>query len=378
MKPGECLPPSMLPLLDRLQLRDLLLPDAHRRSYGNRSVWGSALPVDRESLFAVHGPGFHIDRCRFEGDLAEKARRAGVDWRWGVHVLGGRRRAHGWTLATRLGREEVELEADFVIDASGRQAVVARGLGGRRVRHDRLVGLSTILEGRNVADSFTLVEAVESGWWYSASLSDGRLAVAYMTDADLLNSSGARNQRGWIKRVGELSLTSKRVEHCAGSLCKLAGSLELRVLPAESSRLRTIAGDRWLAVGDAAAAYDPLSSYGIASAMGSGYYAACAVRDYLEGRTDAPLAYVHIMEQTYRYYLQMLAEGYIAEQRWPDAPFWKRRHYQQSPARSTSYVDPQAREVPWRRRPSPVYHGEVPDLADRSRRPRARRQARPH
>ena len=60
-----------------------------------------------------------------------------------------------------------------------------------------------------------------------------------------------------------------------------------RVLPAETSRLDRIAGPGWLALGDAAAAYDPLSSYGIGSAMGSGFYAGQAIADSLAGRDPA-------------------------------------------------------------------------------------------
>lgn len=101
--------------------------------------------------------------------------------------------------------------------------------------------------------------------------------------------------------------------------------ISLRVLPAESSRLDVIAGDGWLALGDAAAAYDPLSSYGIASAMGSGFYGGHAIADILEGREDARFAYLEVMQRACGTCLDLQREHYARERRWPDAPFWRRR-----------------------------------------------------
>jgi flavin-dependent dehydrogenase len=97
------------------------------------------------------------------------------------------------------------------------------------------------------------------------------------------------------------------------------------VLPAETSRLDAIAGDGWLALGDAAAAYDPLSSHGIGSAMGSGFYGGNAIADLLAGRPEARLAYLDLMQTAYGACLDLQKRHYAAEGRWPEAPFWSRR-----------------------------------------------------
>jgi flavin-dependent dehydrogenase len=79
-------------------------------------------------------------------------------------------------------------------------------------------------------------------------------------------------------------------------------------------------------VGDAAVAHDPLASYGISSALGAGLYAAAAVADYLGGRRDALRAYAQLIDRAFARYLLMHHDRYLAEQRWPDEPFWRRRH----------------------------------------------------
>jgi flavin-dependent dehydrogenase len=319
-RPGECLPPSLTHLLRDLGLEDILQQGSHLRSLGNRTVWGSAVPGDRPFLAGTQGDGWHVDRLAFEAGLADRARDAGVEWRAGSRVVRCVRENGRWRLevATPAGREE--MAADFVADATGRPAHLARRLGARRLRYDRLVGAAALLRSpAPAADTYTLVEAVPAGWWYSALLADGRLALAFMTDGDLLPMP-ARGAAAWWSALRATGETRARVEGHGYELAEPP-----RLLPAETSRLDRIAGEGWLALGDAAAAYDPLSSYGIASAMGSGFYAAQAIADTLAGEADAPLAYLGLLQSAYGACLDLQRYHYAQERRWPEAPFWRRR-----------------------------------------------------
>ncbi len=227
-------------------------------------------------------------------------------------------------IATPAGREGREmLRADFVADATGRSAHLARRLGARRLRYDRLVGAAALMAGAPASqDSYTLVEAVPTGWWYSALMADGRMAVAFLTDGDLLDR-GFRGPQGiaaWRAALAGTRETRERVGDAA-----IADSDGLRILPAESSRLDRISGDGWLAVGDAAAAYDPLSSHGIGSAMASGFYAGNAIADSLAGKEEAVPAYLDLLQRAYGACLDLQRRHYGEERRWPASPFWRRR-----------------------------------------------------
>jgi flavin-dependent dehydrogenase len=328
-KPGECLPPSLSPLLQRLGLEEALRQDGHLRSYGNRFVWGSPEPGERPFLAGTRGDGWHIDRRLFEARLAEHAQRAGVDWRWGSRAARCIRDQGAWRLEVETGGERTVLVVDFVADASGRPARIARRLGARRLRYDRLVGVSALLTSPTpAADTYTLVEATPEGWWYTAVLSDGRMAAVFFSDGDLLPRSllGPGNDpQLWWRMLEATAATRERV---AGHGYRSHGAL--RVVPAESSRLDTIAGgvgegwgEGWLALGDA---YDPLSSHGIGSAMGSGFYGGQAIADLLAGREEARWAYLDLMQNAYGAYLDLQRRCYAQERRWPEAPFWRRRH----------------------------------------------------
>ena len=331
MKVGECLPPSANALLGMLGLAGRLGRAGHLPSYGNRFVWGSDAPAERDFIFGTGGAGWRLDRRRFEEELAAVAVEAGADWRYGCRLDAcSREERGGWRLEVSTPYGVETHRADFVVDASGRGARLARLLGARRVRYDRLVGVAAYFQtsvgvDTNMPvedeDSFTLVEAVANGWWYSARLPGGKLIAVYMTDDDLLERAAARDVGGWLALLDKAVHTSRRVAEAGG-----ARPTTPRVLAAHTSRLTSIVGEGWLAVGDAAVAHDPLASHGITMALGSGLLAADAVSNYLGGRRDATREYASHLDRAFAQYLLMRHERYLAERRWPRETFWQRRH----------------------------------------------------
>ncbi len=322
-KVGECLPPNASPLLKQLGLLERLRTHEHLPTYGNRFLWGTPIPVEQNFLFRTQTVGWHVHRRRFEALLYEVACEAGVDWHYGWQLRDCRWEAGSWLLTVQTAAGYRTLAADFVVDATGRSARFAQRAGGHRLCYDRMIGLATVLEPTRlgeIQDRFTLVEAVATGWWYSAALAGGQLAVVYFTDYDLLER-GQRSFEGWWSLLQETEYTWERAQRH-----DYVGQGELRILPAGASRLTVIGGERWLAVGDAAMTYDPLSSYGMVSAMGGGFYAAQAVADALAGRSKALLTYHQMLERAYITYQVMHRRQYALEQRWPDACFWRRRH----------------------------------------------------
>lgn len=323
-KIGECLPPGVNPLLQQLKLDDQLHNDGHLLSYGNRSVWGSTTPVERDFLLGTRGYGWHLGRLKFEADLTCAARDAGVDWRYQHRLTDLVFQDQCWLLKVKTPAGNESFEAAFVVDATGRPARVARQLGVRQIQYDRLIGAAVLLKprvGEGIKDSFTLVEAVASGWWYSARLPDSTLMAVYMTDSDLIDHATLRRTDGWSALLNETDYTRGRIGE--GQYCPLA---EPRLLPANTAHLTSIIGNCWLAIGDAAVAYDPLSSYGISSAMGAGFYAASAIADFLMGDRGALVAYASIIKRAFAEYLVRHQDRYCLEQRWADKAFWQRRH----------------------------------------------------
>lgn len=301
-KPGETLAPAAKPLLQRLGLWDDLARDGHLPCHGNRSVWGSDGIDEMSFVFSPYGHGWHLDRRRFERRLIARAMEAGAERVSGTSVVALSRSGDRWRLGCRGAVNEIE--ASFAIDATGRSSRIARLLGARRIVHDPLVALVAFLESDEAdRDSYTLVEAAENGWWYTAPLPSNRLALMFITDPPLDDPSFTLPPQ-----------TAARVERHGYRM-----TAPPRIVDAGSARLDRFGGDRWLAIGDAAMSLDPLSSHGIASAMHGGMLAAEAV---LTGDSQR---YFNAIERMWSGYESMRRGFYAAERRWAGAPFWVNR-----------------------------------------------------
>ncbi len=323
---GECLAPSANPLLRRLELDDALLASGALPSYANRSSWGGdGAPAERDFLREPHGHGWHLDRPAFNASLLDTVERAGVPvWRHS-RVVSLARDNGMWTIAVETPDGARTLTAAMLIDASGRAALVARHQRVPRRTFDRQIAAAAVLNpcsgGATCPDATTVIEAAEGGWWYAAHLPDGRLTVAWFTDPDLLARAALWRPQSWWDYLTASDLV--------GNLVSSHGYGEperIQILAARSSLLTRSAGDGWIAAGDAAAAFDPLSSHGIGSALAGGKHAASAVKAALNGDETAFAHYVDRTLEGFARYLWTRHSYYRDEQRWPDAPFWARRH----------------------------------------------------
>ncbi len=323
---GECLAPSANPLLQQLGIADLLPASGAIPSYGNRSAWGGdGSMAERDFLRDPHGHGWHLDRPAFNRALLDAAETAGATV-WREHrVTSIERISTNWRITTTSPDGAGELHASMLIDASGRQALMARH---EQIRHravDSQVAAVAFLNPDSHAaplqDATTIIEAAEHGWWYAALLPNQQLVVAWFTDPDLLAEHAAWRPEGWWNLLQSSDLVANLLAAHGSAIPQ-----QIDIFAARSSLLTKPTGDGWIAAGDAAAAYDPLSSHGIGSALAGGRNAARALAATLDGDSAAFTTYRDRLLADYTHYLCTRHAYYADEQRWPTAPFWSRRH----------------------------------------------------
>ncbi|HEX8394340.1 MAG TPA: FAD-dependent monooxygenase [Longimicrobium sp.] len=316
---GEGLPPTVHPLLDRLRLLNEVRAGPHLPAYANRSAWGGEALRDHDFIRTPYGHGFHLDRAAFDEALLARAARAGAAVHRGVRVTGRPRREGGaWRFSLADGGSVREMAARFVIDATGRAAAFARAAGARRERYDRLVAFWCVLPAADAGDQATLTESFAQGWWYTAGLPGGRRVVALMTDADTSAARAARTAAGF----GALLAATRHVHAACGGAAPAEAPA---ASGAGTARIALPYGDAWLAAGDAALSFDPLSSQGILTAIYSAEKAAAAAYHVLRGSHDALPRYAALLDSIFAGYLHDYPAAYAAERRWPDEPFWRRR-----------------------------------------------------
>ena len=306
---GESLVPSARTLLAELGVWERFLADGHAPCYGNLSAWGSSELAEQDFIRSPYGHGWHLDRGRFDGTLREAAREAGAAF-----------------------VEELP-SARWAVDATGRASAVARGRGVKRIVCDRLVAFFATCRSESGTDeeSRTLVESAAEGWWHTARLPEGTRVVTWFTDGDLGAPASSRPVRrlpggpgetrrqdaagpaGWKPALRLTTHVSRALSEHGYVQCG-----DVRSADARSARLERFHGEDWIAVGDAALSFDPISSQGILSALYSGVKAANAI---LSGGLEA---YDSAMTSLWDAFSVNQKAVYAVETRWR-TPFWQRR-----------------------------------------------------
>jgi flavin-dependent dehydrogenase len=241
----EVIPPSGWPVLEALDLTQLLDETALARPcLGIRRRWGAAPAAIDDFQTHRGGRGFVLDRIAFDKALRAAAADAGVTSITGR--VAATRRDDGQTtvmVETPSGRQTIHVA--LVVDATGRPSAVARRMGARRLASEPLIA-----ERRNVDRTVTTrnepawldVKGRLRCWSYQVSGPDGRRErwIVYPP-------SGRRHRRSTLRA------------------------------DASSAILSQGAGDGWIAVGDAAIAFDPVTSQGLTSALATSVVAAGAI-----------------------------------------------------------------------------------------------------
>src|SRR6266849_9574720 len=116
-------------------------------------------------------------------------------------------------------------------------------------------------------------------------------------DADLYKKASKALPNYWLLQLRKTIHTKSRI-HLRGQLPHPI------VMAANSSRLNRTIGKNWLAVGDAAITFDPLSAQGVHKALDSGLRAAHSLEGHLSGDDFALQGYARDVDHRFCSYWQ--------------------------------------------------------------------------
>jgi flavin-dependent dehydrogenase len=323
---GESLIGAARPLLRDLGVLEQFEAAGHRPGLGQASAWGSDDIVRRDSFLDPRGPGWRIERAGFETMLRDTAASRGATVTAPGDILDLRREngtGEGWIALIGSAGRIWRLHSRFLVDASGRAASFARAAAQAQIAaHDRLICRFVRLAPRSTSsdlDGFSLVETVPDGWWYSARLPDGGTVIAFHTDTDLPAARLSLKPEGFLELLTKTRWTAAAAAEPGQAKCAVGR------VSARGQWLANPCGDDWCAIGDAAIAFDPLSSQGLFNALYTGFRGAEAVAAGLSGDATLLAAYRDRLVRVRNAYLRNLGQYYALETRFSDHAFWARR-----------------------------------------------------
>jgi len=318
---GESIPPETMGLLQALNIDQAFLQEKHLPNYGTRSYWGDERPGYNDTVMNPYGNGWHLDRCRFDKFLAEQARARGTSLWLNTQFVTSQASDNGYVLKLNQGTPENkiphQLHADFVVDATGVRSVFSRQQGSRQQKNLPLVVMAArfgVQEKKSEHFGLTHIEATEHGWWYGAHLPDKSVLLAFYSDASTIKTLGLKQANHWM----DLLASSPNSVHLLDTINN--ESVKIMGFSAPSYCLDQILGRHWLAIGDAASCWDPITSQGIVKAMASGISAA----QFMVGELSQQQLIAGV-QQTHQRYMAVREQFYRLEQRWPESLFWKKQ-----------------------------------------------------
>lgn len=236
-----------------------------------------ALRPWRFELFTLH-----LDRARFDRELFEAARRAGVVFQRervsSVHTQDGR--------VTGIATSSAEVRAQRYVDASGRARLLARAFDVPATTYGPpKVSIWTYLPTRTPPAGTTLHVGCAGDyltWVWEIPVRDDQLSVGLTLPAEDLKAriAGA----GALERVFREAL--EPLGRFRDALAERS-ELDLRTCSFQCLVHHQTSGPNWLLVGEAAAMVDPLTSHGFTAALRFGAHASALLQGSF-GRESIP------------------------------------------------------------------------------------------
>jgi flavin-dependent dehydrogenase len=332
---GESLLPSSYPVLRMLGVEEEL-DRLFYRKYGARFLdderGADFADDDAQAQYRFDGAfppslpyAWEVSRDAFDDVLLRNAVRLGVELREGWSVV--EPIVEGGVVAGVVARDPSgavhRLAARVVVDATGRDGLLTRGCGADK-GHARIAQLDktaifTHVQGghRNEGIDVGQIEIVilagknddgtTPGWAWFIPFMDGRSSVGFVLSSDVVRQRiadareviGAKDpspreyEESSAARDARLEAIFAQEIERSPWMKKLIGAAPrvgpVRAAADYSFRVARLAGDGWLAVGDAAGFLDPLFSTGAHLAMGGGVRAAEAIDAALTVCREGPV-----------------------------------------------------------------------------------------
>lgn len=316
---GESVSPAIFSLLDYLGLSREKFTDEHMLSYGHAAAWGNDSLFVRDFMFTGQGNGLHLDRKKFDTLLLEEASNIGIDVLQPAEIT-TIEHLDDWLLTIRGTTTETTVSARYLIDCSGKNAIIVKNKKRLVHKEDSLIALYAYynLPKNLTLHQQTILETTEHGWYYLSPLPDNKVAIAFITDADILKKLDLNNPQSWLEN-------GLKTNHISKILAQLSIPEAFRHYAIHSRIASLPDNENWTAAGDAVACFDPISSMGIGHAINSGIQSARVAEAFLNGDYQTGRTYMQFLFKHFENYLSMRHGFYSVEKRWEEAPFWKRR-----------------------------------------------------
>lgn len=272
---GESLLPYSMDAFDRLGLREKIEAAGFMPKHGAEIASGCGT---RELRFhfkngfrSKRESAYQVTRADFDKLLLDHAREQGAEVREETQVSCIAFTENGVELETNGG----SIEADYVIDASGRNSLVGTHFGLKKSYHELkkfavYAHYENVDRAEGIDGTLTRMVRTSKSWFWMIPLSETRTSVGVVMNLDEFKSAGVSPEETLAAAIANQPVVQAKMQNA-----KLVSPVY--ATGDYSYRNEQFTGDRWILAGDAAGFIDPVFSSGVFLAILTGEESANAV-----------------------------------------------------------------------------------------------------
>lgn len=316
---AETLPPSALPLLQKMGLLPLFEQHALRKTSGYHACWGSQQVINHNFYFQrPFQYGLKLDKQALIQSFTHSQNKYIQTYSPGFDI---EKTANGFTINIQVKGQPLSIRSKIVVDATGRNRAALKHLSTSEIEsQDDLMAFSCILPKVKLPQlpHGVFVESFEQGWGIVSELADDRQVMSLFTHKANPQLKQFTRYKSWLPLLANTQWLKK--------FLTMSHQTTVMGKDASSHKPLQVADYQWLTIGDAAMALDPLSSHGITSALFTCHKASETLVAYLQtAQASCFTDYNQSIQDIFQGYIQAQQNKYQQERRWKNNAFWESR-----------------------------------------------------
>lgn len=327
---GESLLPSALKILDLLGVREKVENFGFKKKEGAYVQWGNDnWTVDFNVLGENKTYSYQVKRSEFDKLLLDHSSTLGVNVVQGVAVekvnfVNDRAHSVIWKSVEDI-TQKGEISFDYLIDASGRQGIIATKHNKDRKIHKDFQNVAiwgywkNVNIPKHIPKGAISTTSTSNGWFWSIPLHDETMSIGMVIHKDEFKKNKDLGLKEfYLKRIEEDTFTNNVIKDA--SFCN-----EVKVEQDYSYSSKTFTGPGYFICGDAACFIDPLLSSGVHLGMFSALISAACITSVLKGDVTEKEALNYYQKCYKKAYLRIMVfvSSFYNQYDGMESQFWK-------------------------------------------------------
>ncbi len=298
---AETIPPSTLSLLNDTGLLSIF-ENCASRTYGYQSKWHTNSIIDEDFFKQTsYKYGLKLNKRKLVSELEKEFIVKAIPYNQIVSIA---QKENNVITSIKSDNQVKFIKSNFIVDATGRNRAIVKKIGISIKVYDENLAFICYLpkQGPHLKYGF-FTESFKDGWGTASDLNETTRIITLYTPKNSSLHQKLTSFSNWFSILSNTEILQKCLPQ--------NGPFKIIGRQANSSKANQIVSSNFLAIGDAAIAFDPISSHGISNAIFCATKAAKAIISSIQNKNTLTLKeYENTLFTIFKEYLKQKEKLY--------------------------------------------------------------------